>query len=99
MKFRYVSPQRSEIVGQPDPPPAEVGIVELESWRRRLGYLSLFAGVAAVAAVVLGITTLTSEQLTAGETESSSQTGSEFVYFPSQYINQATEPSEHVHAF
>jgi hypothetical protein len=55
--------------------------------------------VAAVAAVVLGITTLTSEQLTAGETESSSQTGSEFVYFPSQYINQATEPSEHVHAF
>jgi hypothetical protein len=25
--------------------------------------------------------------------------GTEFVYFPGQYVNQATEPSEHIQAF
>ena len=69
--------------------------VRITSYRK----IAVLTIVAAVAAVVLGITTLTSEQLTAGETESSPQTGSDFVYFPSQYINQATEPSEHPHAF
>ena len=69
--------------------------VRITSYRK----IAVLTIVAAVAAVVLGITTLTSEQLTASETESSSQTGSDFVYFPSQYINQATEPSEHTHAF
>ena len=63
---------------------------------RKIAVLTI---VAAVAAVVLGITTLTSEQLTAGETESPSETSSGFVYFPSQHTNQATEPSEHVNSF
>jgi hypothetical protein len=55
--------------------------------------------VAAIAAVVVGVTSLTSEELTAGETGSSSQTGSGSVYFPGQHVNQATEPSEHIQAF
>ena len=55
--------------------------------------------VAAVAAVVLGITTLTSEQLTAGETGASSQATDGSVYLPGQHANQATEPSEHIQAY
>jgi len=55
--------------------------------------------VAAVAAVVLGITTLTSETLTASETEASTPGNGGFLYFPGEHVNQATEASEHIQAF
>ena len=69
--------------------------VRITSYRK----IAVLTIVAAVAAVVFGIATLTSEQLTAGETESSSHPSSGFVYFPGQHVNQATEPSEHIQAF
>ena len=69
--------------------------VRITSYRK----IAVLTIVAAVAAVVLGITTLTSEQLTAGGTEASAQTESGFVYFPGQYINQATESSDQIQSF
>ena len=49
MNFRNVNLERSDILGrQPVSPPAEVGPADLEKWRRRIGYLSLFAGAAAI---------------------------------------------------
>ena len=49
--------------------------------------------VAAVVAVIVGVTSMTSGELTASEPEAAPDKGSDFVYFPSQYVNKATEPS------
>jgi hypothetical protein len=61
--------------------------------------IAVLTMVAAAAAVIVGITTVTSEALTAGETEPVSQADSGFVYFPGQHVNQATEAGEHIQAF
>jgi len=69
------------------------------TWRT-LATLSLALTVAAAAVVILlGVTGMTSPELTASEAETRPQAGSDFVYFPSLYVNQATEASEHVQAF
>jgi hypothetical protein len=51
MRFRNVTLERSDILGRrPEPTETEIGKAEIERWRRRLGYLSLFAGAATVVA-------------------------------------------------
>ncbi len=51
MKFRNVTLERSDILGRrPRAAEHEIGKAEIERWRRRLGYLSLFAGAATVVA-------------------------------------------------
>lgn len=51
MRSKNVNLERSDILGrQHDPPAADVGNAHLESWRRRLGYMSTFAAAAAVIA-------------------------------------------------
>jgi hypothetical protein len=71
----------------------------------RLAVLSIAA--AAVAAIVT-VTSMTSGELTAagraglpqaGDAAPSQQTSASFAYFPAQYVNQATEASEHIQAF
>ncbi len=49
MKLKNVNLERSEILGRKAPPPS-VGAADVHKWRRGLGYLSMFAGVAAVIA-------------------------------------------------
>ena len=44
-------------------------------------------------------TSMTSGELTAGEKLHAPATSADFAYFPGQYINKATEPSEHIQAF
>ena len=43
--------------------------------------------------------TASSEPSSALEAPATSNAPSEFVYFPAQYVNQATAPSEHIQAF
>lgn len=40
-----------------------------------------------------------SQDSTALETAANPNASTAFVYFPGQYVNQATEPSEHIEAF
>lgn len=63
------------------------------------GKLAILTIVAAVAGLFLAVTSLTSGELSAGEAESPPYQSGNFTYFPSQYVNQATEPSEHIQAF
>jgi hypothetical protein len=42
---------------------------------------------------------MTSGELTASEKIVAPATSADFVYFPSQYVNKATEPSEHIQGF
>jgi hypothetical protein len=72
------------------------------------GKLAVLTLVAATAAVIVTVTSMTSGELTAAEravlpqtaaTAPSLQAGSSFGYFPAQYANQATEASEHIQAF
>lgn len=48
MSFRKMNLGRSEILGRPSSPLPSIGRVDVENWRRRLGYVSMFAGVGAV---------------------------------------------------
>src|SRR5688572_18355400 len=51
MRFRNVTLERSDILGRrPEPVGPDIGTAEIERWRRRLGYMSLFAGAATVVA-------------------------------------------------
>jgi len=50
MRFRNVNVRRSDILGRKQEPAPDVGRAEVEGWRRRLGYLSMFAGAVAVVA-------------------------------------------------
>ena len=51
MKPRNINLERSDILGrQPNMPSPNIGKADLESWRRRLGYMSMFAGAAALIA-------------------------------------------------
>ena len=65
------------------------------------GKLLALTVAAAAVVILLGVTGMTSPELTASEAEAETrpQAGSDFVYFPSLYVNQATEASEHVQAF
>ena len=54
-------------------------------------WASLFSATAFVA--------LTSGELTASENTAASGVSEDFVYFPSQYVNKATEPSEPIQGF
>jgi hypothetical protein len=63
------------------------------------GKLLALTVAAAAVVILLGVTGMTSPELTASEAETRPQAGSDFVYFPSLYVNQATEASEHVQAF
>ena len=67
------------------------------------GKLMAISLIAGLAIMFLGITTMTSQELTAGEAPAPAQAGatpgSDFVYFPGQYTSQAAEPSEHTEAF
>ena len=40
-----------------------------------------------------------SQESTAPQTVANPNAATEFVYFPGQYVNHATEPSEHIQAF
>jgi hypothetical protein len=70
------------------------------------GKLAVLTIAAAGAAVIVTITSLTSHELTAADraalqtadTASPLRTDSSS-YFPAQYVNQATEASEHIQGF
>ena len=54
---------------------------------------------AAGAAVIIGITSMTSGETTAGSAATPPVVNVESTYFPSEYINKAIGPSEHIQAF
>ena len=70
------------------------------------GKLAVLTIAAVLVVVIVALTSVTSSELTAGDrtqlpqTDSApgSQTGNSSSYFPGQYVNQATEPSEHIPA-
>ena len=51
------------------------------------------------AAIFVALMSMTSGELTASEQIPTPATSDDFTYFPSQYVNQATGPSEHIQAF
>jgi hypothetical protein len=62
--------------------------------------LAVLTGVAGAAAVILAVTGITSGELTAADRETTpTETSESFSYFPAQYVNRATEASEHIQAF
>ena len=63
------------------------------------GRLAILTIAAAVVVVILSLTSMTSGEITAGETPAAPAQSESFVYFPSQYTNQATEASEHQQGF
>ena len=65
------------------------------------GKLAVLSIVAAAAVAIVTVTTMTSSELTAADRHAAlpPETSSGFSYFPAQYVNQATEASEHVQAF
>jgi len=72
------------------------------------GKIAVLTIAAAVVAVVVGVTSLTSSELTAADTTRAQQTGDTAAplqtntgssYFPRQHDNQAAEASEHIQAF
>jgi hypothetical protein len=67
------------------------------------GKLMVVTVMAIAAGTLLAVTSMTSPELTASQKDLPAQAASspatDFVYFPSQYSNQATEPSEHTQAF
>jgi len=72
------------------------------------GRLAVLTVAAAAVAAIVSVTTLTSGELTAADeaalpraedTAPAPQTSTGFSYFPAQYVNQATEASEHIQAF
>lgn len=49
MKFKNVNLGRSDLLGRPaTSPPPDLGRADVENWQRGLGYLSMFAGAAAI---------------------------------------------------
>ena len=64
------------------------------------GKLALLTIAAAAAAILVALTSMTSKDLTAGEKAANAPAVSEdFVYFPSQYVNKATGPSDAIQGF
>jgi len=65
------------------------------------GKLAVLTLVAAAVAAIVTTTTLTSGELTAADRDTALavETISSTSYFPGQYVNQATEASEHIQAF
>ena len=63
------------------------------------GKIVVLTAAAALAAVVVTVTSLTSTELTARETETAALPGSGFVYFPSLHVIQAAGTEEHIQAF
>ena len=61
--------------------------------------IALLTVAAAVAAVVISITSMTSGELSAGESVTPQVTTGDTPYFPGQYVNKPTGPSEHIQAF
>ena len=70
------------------------------------GKLAVLTIAALVVVVIVALTSMTSAELTAGDTTQLPQTdtapalktGNGFSYFPEEYVNEATEPSEHIPA-
>ena len=64
------------------------------------GKLLVLAVAAIIVVVLAAVTGMTSPELTASETVTSSpQATSDVSYFPALHVNQATEPSEHIQAY
>ena len=72
------------------------------------GKLAVLTIAAAAVAAILTVTSMTSSELTAADRTGIAQAGdaapaphasSGFTYFPTQYVNQATEAGEHIQAF
>ena len=71
------------------------------------GKLAILTIAAVVVAVIVAVTSVTSGELTAGDraqlpqtdTAPVVQTGNSASYYPGQYVNQATESSEHIQAY
>ncbi len=64
------------------------------------GKLAVLTIAAIAAVVILSIASITSGETTAGETDTAPAGEKEsFTYFPGQYTNQGTAPSDHVQAF
>ena len=62
------------------------------------GKLVLLTLGAAAAAVVLSLSSMTGDELSAGETQAP-VVGGDFTYFPGQFVNKGTELPEHIQAF
>jgi|SwirhirootsSR2_FD_contig_31_16289947_length_422_multi_2_in_0_out_0_1 hypothetical protein len=63
------------------------------------GKIAVLTIIAAVAAAIIGLTSMTSPELTAGQAVTPTVVISDFTYFPGQYVNKATGPSEHIQGF
>ena len=71
------------------------------------GKLALLTIAAAAAAAIVTVTSMTSTELPAADRAgppqtaetAPPQTGEGSSYFPAQYVNQATEASEHIQAY
>jgi len=61
--------------------------------------LAVLTIAAAAAAIFVAVVSTTSGDLTAGEKLAAPATSEEFVYFPSQYVNKATGPSDPIQGF
>ena len=66
---------------------------------RDYGKLAVLTIAAALGAVIVTFTGVTSSELAAGEGGIPARAAEAFPSFPAQYINQATEPAEHIQAF
>ena len=67
------------------------------------GKLMAISFIAGLAVMFLAMTSMTSPDLSAGQNAGAAQAaaspGTETVYFPSQYTNQATGSAEHTESF
>ena len=63
------------------------------------GKIVVLSAAAALAAVVVAVTSIMSPELTAGETESELPPAAHFGVVPSQHVNQAAEANEQSQTF
>ena len=63
------------------------------------GKLAVVTIAAAFIAAFVAMTSMTSGELTAGEPAVAPAASEDFVYFPNQYVNKGTEPTEHIQAY
>lgn len=61
--------------------------------------LAVLTIAAAGTAIFVALTSMTSGNLTAGQTVAAPAVSEDFVYFPGQYVNKAIGPSEPVQGF
>lgn len=77
-----------------------ISFIPKRNLRRRMKPVAIILVLAAIAAASwVNVDQVRSQGSAEAKASEVSSTRAEFVYFPAQYVNQATEPSEHIQAF